>query len=102
MAFEEKQTTRAVFDRTCRSMVAGVLDGVNGTVFAYGATGSGKTHTMVGVPSDPGAPCPALGLQSMFLAGAEMLDDPERADSLLCVVNCLNALLCTLARLLAS
>ncbi|KIY99366.1 hypothetical protein MNEG_8594 [Monoraphidium neglectum] len=28
--------------------------GLNGTVFAYGATGSGKTHTMVGTPSDPG------------------------------------------------
>lgn len=25
-----------------------MVDGLNGTVFAYGATGSGKTHTMVG------------------------------------------------------
>ena len=35
-------------------MIPGVLRGLNATVFAYGATGSGKTHTMVGVPSDPG------------------------------------------------
>lgn len=28
--------------------MSGVVDGLNGTVFAYGATGSGKTHTMVG------------------------------------------------------
>lgn len=26
----------------------GVLDGFNGTVFAYGQTSSGKTHTMMG------------------------------------------------------
>jgi len=28
--------------------VNGVLEGVNGTVFAYGQSGSGKTHTMLG------------------------------------------------------
>ena len=32
----------------------GVLRGLNATVFAYGATGSGKTYTMVGSDSDPG------------------------------------------------
>lgn len=26
----------------------------NATVFAYGATGCGKTHTITGLPSDPG------------------------------------------------
>ena len=30
------------------------LDGYNCAVFAYGATGSGKTHTMLGSPEDPG------------------------------------------------
>ena len=29
-------------------MVNDVLQGYNGTIFAYGATGSGKTHTMFG------------------------------------------------------
>ena len=35
-------------------MIPGVLRGLNATVFAYGATSSGKTHTMVGLPADPG------------------------------------------------
>lgn len=38
--------------------------GLNGTVFAYGATGSGKTHTMVGTPSDPGLM--VLSLEDIF------------------------------------
>lgn len=32
----------------------GVMDGYNGTIFAYGQTGTGKTHTMVG-PAHPEA-----------------------------------------------
>ena len=30
-----------------------MLNGYNGTIFAYGQTSSGKTHTMEGVMSDP-------------------------------------------------
>jgi hypothetical protein len=29
-----------------------VLEGYNGTIFAYGQTGCGKTHTMMGLPHD--------------------------------------------------
>lgn len=32
----------------------------NATVFAYGATGAGKTHTMVGDPLEPGIMVRAL------------------------------------------
>jgi hypothetical protein len=35
-------------------LVQSVLSGYNATVFAYGATGSGKTHTMMGTDADPG------------------------------------------------
>jgi kinesin family protein 5 len=31
-----------------------VLSGYNGTIFAYGQTSSGKTHTMEGVIGDQG------------------------------------------------
>lgn len=31
-----------------------MLDGFNSTVFAYGATGAGKTHTMLGSAEQPG------------------------------------------------
>ena len=42
----------------------GVLKGLNATVFAYGATGSGKTHTMVGDLHDPGLM--VLGMNDVF------------------------------------
>jgi len=35
-------------------LIDGVLDGYNGTLFAYGATGCGKTHTISGTPEKPG------------------------------------------------
>ena len=31
-----------------------MLDGYNGTIFCYGQTNSGKTHTMLGNSLDPG------------------------------------------------
>lgn len=37
-----------MYNGTIRDLVVGVLYGINTTVFAYGATGSGKTYTMVG------------------------------------------------------
>ena len=30
------------------------MGGVNGTIFAYGVTSSGKTHTMMGEPDEAG------------------------------------------------
>jgi kinesin family protein 18/19 len=37
-----------VYMGSIQELAAGVTKGLNGTVFAYGSTGSGKTHTMVG------------------------------------------------------
>lgn len=37
-----------LYDETFRSLVDAVLDGFNGTIFAYGQTGTGKTFTMEG------------------------------------------------------
>ena len=37
-----------VYKTTTASLVQDVLNGYNAAVFAYGATGSGKTHTMLG------------------------------------------------------
>ena len=44
--FSSKQ--RDLYDETFRDLVESVLDGFNGTVFAYGQTGTGKTFTMQG------------------------------------------------------
>lgn len=42
-------TQQNIYDETVRPLVASVLEGYNGCVFAYGQTGTGKTFTMEGV-----------------------------------------------------
>jgi len=44
--FDENTTQADVYEATTRSLLDSVLDGYNATVFAYGATGCGKTHTI--------------------------------------------------------
>jgi hypothetical protein len=41
-----------VYHVTAKHIVHDVLDGYNGTVFAYGQTSTGKTHTMLGGEGD--------------------------------------------------
>ncbi|KAJ7638560.1 kinesin-like protein [Roridomyces roridus] len=43
-----------VYASTAQPLLQGLLDGYNATVFAYGATGCGKTHTISGTEDDPG------------------------------------------------
>ena len=47
-------TQDQVYNAAAKSIVKDVLNGYNGTIFAYGQTSSGKTHTMEGVIGDPG------------------------------------------------
>ncbi|XP_060082494.1 kinesin-like protein KIF3A [Ylistrum balloti] len=42
-----------VYNKTARPIVDCVLEGYNGTIFAYGQTGTGKTFTMEGVRTVP-------------------------------------------------
>uniref|UniRef100_A0A669D838 Kinesin-like protein n=2 Tax=Oreochromis niloticus TaxID=8128 RepID=A0A669D838_ORENI len=42
-----------VYDTCAKQIVRDVLGGYNGTIFAYGQTSSGKTHTMEGTLHDP-------------------------------------------------
>jgi kinesin family protein 3/17 len=42
-------TQRQVYDETASPIISAVLEGYNGTIFAYGQTGTGKTFTMEGV-----------------------------------------------------
>ena len=44
--FSSKQ--KDVYEQTARPLVDSVLEGFNGTIFAYGQTGTGKTFTMEG------------------------------------------------------
>ncbi|CAL8243732.1 unnamed protein product [Lota lota] len=52
--FGEDSTQVDIFENTTKGVLDGFMIGFNCTVFAYGATGAGKTHTMLGTPDDPG------------------------------------------------
>jgi centromeric protein E len=42
----------------CRELTKNLLIGINGSIFTYGQTTSGKTYTMLGNPRNPGIlPC---------------------------------------------
>lgn len=52
--FDVDSTQKDVYESTMIPLLDSVLDGFNGTVFAYGATGCGKTYTISGSPENPG------------------------------------------------
>ncbi|XP_054788466.1 kinesin-like protein KIN-7C, mitochondrial [Prosopis cineraria] len=52
--FGPATTTRHVYDVAAQHVISGAMEGINGTVFAYGVTSSGKTHTMHGEQKSPG------------------------------------------------
>ncbi|KAG9128278.1 kinesin-like protein Klp5 [Ceratobasidium sp. 392] len=52
--FDQDAQQIDVFEGTTKKLLDGLLDGFNATVFAYGATGCGKTHTISGTDTDPG------------------------------------------------
>ncbi|KAL7268364.1 tubulin-dependent ATPase kip3 [Rhizina undulata] len=63
--FDENTTQEDVYQATAKPLLDNVLDGFNATVFAYGATGCGKTHTISGTPQQPGI---------IFLTCAELFE----------------------------
>ncbi|KFD69789.1 hypothetical protein M514_17911 [Trichuris suis] len=52
--FSENETNAEVYRETTLPLVQSAIGGFNGTVFAYGQTSSGKTHTVMGVAKDMG------------------------------------------------
>ncbi|KAK1786870.1 hypothetical protein P4O66_017248, partial [Electrophorus voltai] len=51
--FPNNTTQEQVYNTCAKQIVKDVLGGYNGTIFAYGQTSSGKTHTMEGSLHDP-------------------------------------------------
>ncbi|XP_031699292.1 kinesin-like protein KIF22 isoform X2 [Anarrhichthys ocellatus] len=50
----EQTTQQEVFLSSVKPILSHVLNGQNSSVFAYGPTGAGKTHTMMGSSDQPG------------------------------------------------
>ncbi len=51
--FDYNSTQQEVYEVAAKPIVDSVLEGFNGTIFAYGQTSSGKTHTMQGILENP-------------------------------------------------
>ena len=54
MVFDEQIGQKEVFDKSTKFLIEGIMEGYNASVFAYGATGAGKTYTMLGSEDNPG------------------------------------------------
>ncbi|KAF5448888.1 hypothetical protein F2P56_029383 [Juglans regia] len=52
--FGPHTVSQEVYEVAAKPVVKAAMEGVNGTVFAYGVTSSGKTHTMHGDHNSPG------------------------------------------------
>ncbi|PKA64585.1 Kinesin-like protein FLA10 [Apostasia shenzhenica] len=63
-SFPESTTQQVVYSTTTAELVEGVLQGRNGSVFCYGATGAGKTYTMLGTLENPGVM--VLAIKDLF------------------------------------
>ncbi|KAG0557605.1 hypothetical protein KC19_11G143200 [Ceratodon purpureus] len=63
-SFPDNTSQQEVYNASTAQLVEGVLQGKNGSVFCYGATGAGKTHTMLGTIQSPGVM--VLALKDLF------------------------------------
>eukprot|EP00669_Euglena_mutabilis_P009287 TRINITY_DN4206_c0_g1_i1.p1 TRINITY_DN4206_c0_g1~~TRINITY_DN4206_c0_g1_i1.p1 ORF type:complete len:163 (-),score=17.73 TRINITY_DN4206_c0_g1_i1:56-544(-) len=52
--FGPESSTQEVYETVAHGVIAAAMEGYNGTVFCYGQTSSGKTHTMYGTDQMPG------------------------------------------------
>ena len=52
--FSPLSTQEKIFNFTTKFLIDNVINGYNASVFAYGATGAGKTYTMSGCEENPG------------------------------------------------
>ena len=78
--FDENTSQGDVYEATTKNLLDSVLDGYNATVFAYGATGCGKTHTITGTLQQPGIIF--LTMQELFERIAERTEDKVTEVSL--------------------
>lgn len=53
--YDADADNNSIYVASIKPLVDATLNGINATVFAYGQTASGKTHTMFGTDDDPGA-----------------------------------------------
>lgn len=56
--YPQNSSSQTIYKEMCRDITKNVINGINGSIFTYGQTTSGKTFTMLGNPQKPGIlPC---------------------------------------------
>lgn len=78
--FDDNAQQADVYEATTKPLLDSVLDGYNATVFAYGATGCGKTHTITGTVQQPGIIF--LTMQELFERVSELSSEKVTEISL--------------------
>ena len=75
--FGELSSTTDVYNGTAKSIVSSIMSGLNGTIFAYGQTSSGKTFTMQGADlNNYSTDCPGI----VHLAGRDIFNKISSTD----------------------
>ena len=74
--FTKDITTEKIYLDICQDVIKQFINGINGTIFVYGQTTSGKTYTMLGNINYPGIlPC---ALKNLF----DLLENEKKAKNL--------------------
>lgn len=76
-SFPDNATQQEVYLTTTSELVEAVLQGRNGSVFCYGATGAGKTYTMLGTVENPGVM--VLAIKDLFTKIRQRSSDGNHA-----------------------
>ncbi|XP_021946834.2 kinesin-like protein KIF18A [Folsomia candida] len=76
--YGQDSTNEEIFEISLKGLINKVLEGFNCTVFAYGATGSGKTYTMLGSAEAPGIT--VLMAEELFRRLSDMESDEFTHD----------------------
>ncbi|XP_047313170.1 kinesin-like protein KIN-8A [Impatiens glandulifera] len=74
-SFPDSTSQQQVYAASTSELVDAVLHGRNGSVFCYGATGAGKTYTMLGTMENPGVM--VLAIKELFSKIREMSFDGD-------------------------
>ncbi|KAI8480064.1 Kinesin-like protein kif19 [Branchiostoma belcheri] len=74
-SFDGRSSQEEVYAHTTRPLIESVIEGFNATVFAYGATGAGKTYTMLGTDHEPGVMARSLNdlFEGMYRTSENMV-----------------------------
>lgn len=73
--FPDNSQNVDIFGKTTQVLIASLMEGCNCSVFAYGATGAGKTYTMLGQNCNPGITL--LTMQDLFQRKQELSEERD-------------------------